>query len=990
MVSTTRKWLRHLFFLDITALIRRGRQKPLEPADMPALPPRLDPRAASPACATISTGSAGACLKGVIGATRGTVALMSLMLLLCGAFGLAGPVLIHDLIKTAGTLAAQPDGLRHGLWLALALAVASVGEAMAFQHYIYWAVTGSQLITNGLNQRIYKQALSLTRSSRLKTPVGDVVNYMGTDTDAISETIWVAVELSYCVAMIVGVIALLFHFIGVAGLGAVAVLAVISPLTKRMAKRFTALDDQIMSLRDERVSMVSQILTGIRIVKYFAWEKPMLQEVGAVRTAEVDARRRLAVARSVSMLFHVSASTLVSVSAFGVYIALGHTLDAATVFACLGLFAMLEHPFGNLTNFLSDFAAAKVSAGRLCEFFAQETLPLDQRPLSAPGRALGVQASDLSIRYADAAEPVLRNVSLSVKPGECVAIVGPVGAGKSSLLLALLGEIPVDGGSVTLEGLGDGEAPRTAFVPQEAFVQNGSLRDNVVFDRDGALGAADVTRAVYQAALAPDLAELPRGLETEIGEHGVNLSGGQKQRVCLARAILAQPGLVLLDDPLSAVDDATEDHLVHHLVFGAFDDVTRLVVTHRLKHLDRFDRVLFVEDGTVQASGSYRELLRHSPRFAKFVAEHMQPETFAEKAEKTATPPADDAVVATTAGRITEDEDREQGAVRFGVYLDYLKSMGGARPRQQKLIVAALVLSTLVVTVLPILQYTWLSTWTDKLAAGQEAGDDVKNLAVYGLLGALVLVAFFGQNVLWAFRAVAAGSLLHDQALKATLATPIRFFDSTPIGRILNRFSRDLDSVERNLPWSFEQTVRAIFYTLGSVGVLIALLPAMVLIVVPVLIVFRHLQAGYRASAREAQRLTSISRSPRFAHFKETLTGLTVIRSFHRTAGFTERFHAILAEHQRMFYALIVLNRWFSIRVPLISAVISLGVGAGILFAAKSGAILAGTVGLALTYAIRFWEHLNWSVRTFSEVESRMTSDIGPVAAEKRLWPVLR
>lgn len=975
---------RHLLFLDVSPLIRLGNTKPLESVDMPPLPRRLDPRLVSTEFDAVSTSTPRAFLWGVVKVMRREQAAMAILITVTGACGLVGPLLIHDLIQTAGQLSEHPEAMRRGILLAIGLCLASLGEAMAFQHYIYWAVTGSQTITNGLNKRIYEHALALTRKSRLKTPIGDVVNYIGADTDAIAEINWVTVELTYCLVMIVAVTGLLFKFLGVAGLAAVAIMAILAPLTKHMAKRFTSLEDEIMKHRDRRVSQISQILSGIRIVKYFVWQTKMRQEIDAIRVDEVSARRRLALSKSISLMFHVSAIALLSVAAFGAHVALGRTLDAATVFACLGLFSMLEHPFGNLTNFISDFTAAKVSSARLVSYFGEETLNVDARPLSAPGRAFGVDMRGLTVRYGDAEGAVLNRIDLRIQPGECIAVVGPVGAGKSSLLLALLGEIPVDAGRVEMLGISDDEAPRTAFVPQEAFVQNGTLKDNISFGAVDAELALEIERAVRASALAPDLAQLPHGIETEIGEHGVNLSGGQKQRVCLARAVMAKPGLVLLDDPLSAVDERTEDHLVEELLFGVWEATTRVIVTHRLKHLARFDRVVFVENGQVAAAGYYRDLLTLSPRFAAFVAEHItvdHNEQAADLVTTAALPTPGDG-----GGRITEDEDREQGAVKFSVYVDYMRAMGGQHPVMRKGVIGLLIVSTILVVGLPIIQYSWLSVWTDHLA-GETAtrtpgaalltkalGSDWQNIAVYGALGLAVLAAFFGQNLLWSLRAVAAGRYLHDTALKATLNAKIRFFDATPVGRILNRFSRDVDSVERALPWSFENTVRALFSNLGSLVVLIAILPAMVFVILPVLVVFSRLQGSYRAAARESQRLTSISRSPRFAHFKETLSGLTVIRSFHKTEFFTESFFRVLEEHQRMFYSMIVLNRWFSIRVPLISAVISLAVSIGILFSAKSGAVVGGTVGLALTYALRFWESLNWSVRTFSEVEARMTS----------------
>ena len=371
--------------------------------------------------------------------------------------------------------------------------------------------------------------------------------------------------------------------------------------------------------------------------------------------------------------------------------------------------------------------------------------------------------------------------------------------------------------------------------------------------------------------------------------------------------------------------------------------------------------------------------------------------------------------------RITEDEDREFGAVKGSVYLDYIRAMGGENPRLRKLILPLLILSTLTVTILPILQSAWLAVWTNNIggktlatATGVKGvlmewtsslvGSDGRNVAVYGLLGMVVLMAVLMRYVLWMFRAIKAGQVLHDRAIKSVMGTGLRFFDSTPVGRILNRFSRDVDSCERELTWAFEQTVRSSFHTLGSIAVLVLVMPFVLIAVVPMLFLYGSVQATYRASSREAQRMTSIARSPRFSHFKETLQGSSVIRAFGRESNFTDSYGSLLSDFQKMFHGLVLFNRWFSIRIPLVGAIVSTTMTIGIVVLGRNGAILAGTAGLGLMYSLRFWETLNWSVRSFSQVEAKMTAVerldrfarlepevdllVQPMLPESQQWPV--
>jgi ABC-type multidrug transport system fused ATPase/permease subunit len=253
-------------------------------------------------------------------------------------------------------------------------------------------------------------------------------------------------------------------------------------------------------------------------------------------------------------------------------------------------------------------------------------------------------------------------------------------------------------------------------------------------------------------------------------------------------------------------------------------------------------------------------------------------------------------------------------------------------------------------------------------------GSDLHGVAVYGSLGLVVLAAVLLQHLLWMFRAIAAGKHLHDSALRGVIGTTLRFFDATPVGRILNRLSRDVDACEGELVWSVQAAVRTALDTFTALCVLTAVLPMVLFAAIPMLFLYFRLQADYRASSREAQRLTSIATSPRFAHFKESLQGLGVIRAFGRQENFAAQYDQLLTNYQRMFHALVSFNRWFSIRIPLLAAMISSVVTVGIVLLGRGGVIMAGTAGLALMYSLRFWESLNWTVRSFSQAEAKMTS----------------
>jgi ABC-type multidrug transport system fused ATPase/permease subunit len=344
--------------------------------------------------------------------------------------------------------------------------------------------------------------------------------------------------------------------------------------------------------------------------------------------------------------------------------------------------------------------------------------------------------------------------------------------------------------------------------------------------------------------------------------------------------------------------------------------------------------------------------------------------------------------------RITENEDRQYGAVSKDHYSFYLSSMwstGTADGKSLAPVMALFGLAMIAATGMPIMLNAWMGAWGNALEqnpAGHLADgsswitdffarfvsvSQSKNIGIYVALAAVSCVVAWAQYMLYGMGGVQAGKNFHDRMLKSVLGARVRFFDSTPVGRILNRFSKDLDTIERQLPWAFEQCVRTLFSMIGQLVLVSVLLPFTLVVTVPVLALYYRLQRDYRMSSREAQRLYSVSRSPRYSHFKETLSGLTVIRAFRREDLFRNEFFSRLNLNQRMFHGMVLLNRWFSLRVALTASAISIAISLASVWSVAYGYIMAGTAGLAMIYGMRFWETLNWAVRIFSQLEAQMT-----------------
>jgi ABC-type multidrug transport system fused ATPase/permease subunit len=869
--------------------------------------------------------------------------------------GLANPVLVNRFIQALSHATPDTPFMSLAMW-GLLLAAATIAQGLSMQHYFYDILGSEQISTRVLNRKVYLHSLRLSYASRGKTPVGDVVNHMSSDSDGVSEFVFIFSDIFEAVLTTIGVSVLLFYYLGWTAVVPLVLFFILAPLTKKLAGRFTHLDDEMMKWRDQRVSLMTQILNAIRIVKYFVWEKSVYNEVNQVRENELRARMRMAKTEVMASAVYTSVSTVVLFAALGTHVLRGQSLDVALIFTCISLFGLLENPLGRMSNLISRSTTSFVGAKRLLEFFKKDLIP-PKAEVTLSAKPCGVRAENLSAEYELQDELVLSNLNFEIKPGESLAIVGSVGCGKSTLLLSLLGELPHQG-QIEFPN-SDGIKSRRAFCPQEAYIINGSLAENLSFGEK--VTEAELQKALKVTALEQDLKLFPAGLNTEIGEKGVNLSGGQKQRVALARAYLSKPGIVFLDDPLSAVDVETEKHIVDELLFGAWKGITRVVATHRMESLPHFDKVLFLKDGKEEALGSFEEIMQHNS-FAQFYSAHHD----INKAETSVTAGVSAQEKQETHSRITEDEEREQGAVKSRVYLDYILSLGGVG-KYRNLILVLMFLGTTSVVVLPLAQKAWLS----KISSLPNVFDGVM---VYGLLGIITLGVTLMNGLFWLIRGVEAGRYLHNKMLRSILGAPVRFFDSTPVGRILQRFSRDVESVDVYLQWTFDSAMNCFIQIIVTMILIAAVLPSMILVMAPVFIFYYFLQRDYRRPAREIKRLDSLARSPRYAHFKETLMGLTVIRSFDKESWFIENFRQKLVKSQNTFYNAYIINRWFSVRVPILGGVIASATLVLLSMAVQRGYITAGTGGLLTVYSLSFWGYLNWGIRVFSDIETRMTS----------------
>ncbi|KAJ3278206.1 hypothetical protein HDU79_001788, partial [Rhizoclosmatium sp. JEL0117] len=442
-----------------------------------------------------------------------------------------------------------------------------------------------------------------------------------------------------------------------------------------------------------------------------------------------------------------------------------------------------------------------------------------------------------------------------------------VGSGKSSLIQALIGDmIQLDGTAKTFGRIG--------YSPQAAWLQNSSLRSNVLFG--SAFDEKRYNQVIQCCSLGKDLQLLSHGDMSEIGEKGVTLSGGQAARVNLARAIYSDADILLLDDPLAAVDSHVGRHILEECILGYCRDKTVILVTHQLHIAHHADHIVVLENGVISEQGSYNELIAAQGGFNALMQEHGRKpsDEEAEEAEKTKK-----AVVAvgetlkegdTKGDDLMEDEERKTGSVSLQYFLFYFRNSGSLA------YVGFLLGVFFIWQAVCVFSNFWLTFWVSYRFG------DVDSFYMIGLLLIAVvqsaLIAYL--TVALAFTCINAGRNLHNKALSSILRVPMLFFETNPSGRIISRFSRDFTETDRMLPRLFQSVTEMALNLTGTFLLIIYASPWMLIVIAAIIPVYLYILKLYRSSLRELKRIEALERSPLYSQISESFAGMSTIRAF--------------------------------------------------------------------------------------------------------------
>ncbi|KAJ5294250.1 hypothetical protein N7508_009071 [Penicillium antarcticum] len=798
------------------------------------------------------------------------------------------------------------------------------------------------------------------------------------------------------VTIIVTLVLLLVN-IGYSCLSGYALLLIGMPLLTFAIRSLIKRRRDINKITDQRVSLTQEILQAVRFVKYFGWESSFLGRLKELRGREIRSIQTLLALRNLILCVSMSIPTFASMLAFITYALSNHNLDPAPIFSSLALFNSLRLPLNMLPMIIGQVTDAWTALNRIQEFllaeeqkedievddkmenaieierasFTWERLPTDEKDAEKAEKAQKAEKKSPSPKNPQGeftveklSEPFkLKDMTIEVGRNELLAVIGTVGCGKSSLLSALAGDMRVTDGTVRL-------STTRAFCPQYAWIQNTSVRNNILFGKE--YDETWYEQVVDACALTPDLEILPNGDQTEIGERGITVSGGQKQRLNIARAIYFNAEMVLMDDPLSAVDAHVGRHIMDKAICGLLKDRCRILATHQLHVLNRCDRIVVMDEGRIDAVDTFDNLMRDNALFKRLMSTSRQEDTKEEESEA-----VDEAVEeaeekqpvpkktspAKPSGALMQNEEKATASVGWSVWKAYIRASGSYLNAVMVLILIA------AVNVANIWTSLWLSYWTSDKYPSFSTG---QYIGVYAGLGVSVAILMFSFSTYMTTCGTNASRTMLQRAMTRVLRAPMSFFDTTPLGRITNRFSKDVTVMDNELCDAMRIYSLTMTMIISVMVLIIVFFYYFVIALVPLTILFVLASNYYRASAREMKRHEAVLRSMVYAKFGEAITGTACIRAYGVQNQFRRSICDSIDVMNGAYFLTFSNQRWLSVRLDAVST--GLVFVTGVLVVTSRFNVSPSISGLVLSYILSIAQMLQFTVRQLAEVENNMNA----------------
>ncbi|KAK9281952.1 hypothetical protein L1049_004861 [Liquidambar formosana] len=911
---------------------------------------------------------------------------LGLLKVLNDCIGFAGPLLLNKLIRSLQ----EGSGHLTGFLLAISLGLASIFKSFLDTQYTFHLSKLRLKLRSSIMTVIYQKCLSVSLAERSKFSEGEIQTFMSIDADR-TVNLCNSFHDMWSLPLQIGVaLYLLYTQVKFAFVSGLAITILLIPVNKWIAKLIASATEKMMKQKDERIRKTGELLTYIRTLKMYGWELLFTSWLMETRSSEVTHLSTRKYLDAWCVFFWATTPTLFSLFTFGLFTLMGNHLDAAMVFTCLALFNTLITPLNSFPWVINGLIDAFISTRRLSRFLScSEHKPemehaADSSSPSFSNNKFDFNFEDMAVVIHDACcawsssdqgeqSLVLNHVTLGLPKGFLVAVIGEVGSGKSSLLNSILGEMRLIHGSVHSSG-------SIAYVPQVPWILSGTIRDNILFGKE--YDPERYSDVIQACALDVDISLMVGGDMAYIGEKGVNLSGGQRARLALARALYHGSNIFMLDDVLSAVDAQVAQWILYNAILGPLmGQQTCILCTHNIQAITSADMIVVMDKGHVKWVGSSAELSVSS--YSVFSSLNVPNEASQVQRQgcstNTSTEPKqslhlerDIIPLSEGAQEVIEVELRKKGRVELTVYKNYAAFSG-------RFITIVICLSAILMQASRNGNDLWLSFWVDTTTWGNQMEYSTSFYLVILFTfciinSSLTLVRAFS----FAFGGLRAAVRVHNTLIYNLVNAPVHFFDQTPGGRILNRLSSDLYTIDDSLPFILNILLANFVGLLGIAIVLSYVQVLFLLLLLPVWYIYSKLQFYYRSTSRELRRLDSVSRSPIYASFTETLDGSSTIRAFKSEDFFFVRFIEHVTLYQRTSYSELTASLWLSLRLQLIAAfVISFVAVMAVVGSHGNLPISLGTpglVGLALSYAAPIVSLLGSFLTSFTETEKEMVS----------------
>uniref|UniRef100_A0A4D5R9Z5 ABC protein, subfamily ABCC n=1 Tax=Scolopendra viridis TaxID=118503 RepID=A0A4D5R9Z5_SCOVI len=1032
-----------VFYSWLTNLMWRTYKKGLQPDQVPACSPL---ECCDLNCQRIeylweaeleSRGPEGARLQRVIWRFMRTRMLFALVLFIISLVaGFLGPtIFMRKLLEYAQKSdVLYSEGL---LWL-FGLFMMEVLRVLMFA--CMWTINyrTALRLRSGCLAMLYSKVMRL-RNLGNKT-VGEFINLFANDGSRIFEFVTYGPLIVGGPIVAIGGTIFIGCLLGPAALAGMATFVLFYPFQYLISRLTGYLRRKTIKVTDERVRFVNEILTCVKLIKLYAWEKPFAKSISEIRKQERKLLEKAAYVQSTSIAMAPTVPIIAAIVTFLAHIGAGNNLTPAEAFTVIGGYTAIRFTFAIIPYSISSIAELIPSIARMKSvllmedkqpfmvkppeedqaiFISQATLAWDipQKTVKAKKKNKKVKKRKELKHYVSEEEKVnlkentemnnhtistLFSIDLILRKGQLIGVCGSVGSGKSSLIAAILGQMRIVSGKIACQG-------KIAYAAQQAWILNATLKENIVFG--SSYDSKRYYEAIYSCSLNQDIASLPAGDETEIGERGINVSGGQKQRISLARAVYSNRDIYLLDDPLSAVDAHVGKHIFDQCVRGVLRGKSILFVTHQLQYLSSCDSVLLMKGGQIAEHGTHEELLAKDGEYAALIRTFHTEDGSVTKSDENHSSQSFETEENSSQrgkqllrresskiskkqveqvndnnhniGKLMTEEKMNQGNIDCQSYLVYMKAGGGY-------IISFIVLISFIVNIgTTAFSSWWLSKWIHEGSGNTEIYDPVTNTSyisnsitdnpdldlyqlVYGLSIILILVTSFIRSYLFMKATLRASSKLHDKLFTKIFYSPMRFFDTTPIGRIINLFARDMDEIDVRLPFVVETFLQNLWVILFSLLFVVLIFPWFLIPMAVLSIMFFFLYVIFRVAVRDLKRIENITRSPIYSHVNATIQGLATVHAYQKESEFIETFMTHMDNNTSPFFLFNCGMRWLALRLDLL--VVSITVITGLFVVLTHGHVSPAYAGLAMAYAAQLTGLFQYTVRLCTETEARFTS----------------